>query len=55
MFIVVAISLNRILNLLLYKPNIKVSSSYRVRELSSSFKLELIAKYYKSSIELIVV
>ena len=53
--IVVAISLNRVFNLLLYRPNIRASSNYRVRELSSLFKLELIVEYYRSSIELAVV
>ena len=48
-------SLNRVLNLLLYKPNIRVSSSYKVKELSSSSELKLVAKYYRSSIELIVI
>ena len=52
--IVVATSLNKVLNLSLYRPNIRASSSYRVRELSSSSKLELVAKYYRSGAEPVV-
>ena len=55
MSIVVATSLNRVLNLLLYRPNIKASFGYRVKELSSSFKLELVVEYYRSSVEPTVV
>ena len=53
--IVVATSLNRVLNLLLYRFNIKASFNYRVRELSSSSKLELVVEYYRSNAELVVV
>ena len=53
--IVVAISLNKVLNLLLYRSNIRASFNYRVKELSSSSELELVAEYYRSSVELVVV
>ena len=53
--IVIATSLNRVLNLSLYRSNIKASFSYKVREFSSSSKLELVAECYKSDAEPAVV
>ena len=52
--IVVATSLNRVLNLSPCRPNIRASSGYRVRELSSSSESESAAECYGSGAEPVV-